>query len=64
MLQYDLQRAADKLIKEMFELKEGENVVISCDTSSSMDVVNAVASSARAAGGCDIPYSCWSRTSI
>ena len=51
MLQYDLQRAADKLIKEMFELKEGENVVISCDTSSSMDVVNAVASSARAAGG-------------
>ena len=27
MLQYDLQRAADKLIKEMFELKEGENVV-------------------------------------
>ena len=51
MLQYDLQRAADKLIKETFELKEGENVVISCDTSSSMDVVNAVASSARAAGG-------------
>lgn len=51
MLQYDLQRAADKLINEMFRLKEGENVVISADTSSSMEVVDAVASSARAAGG-------------
>ena len=51
MLQYDLQRAADKLINEMFQLKEGENVVISADTSSSMEVVDAVASSARAAGG-------------
>ena len=51
MLQYDLQRAADKLINEMFQLKEGENVVISADTSSSIEVVDAVASSARAAGG-------------
>lgn len=51
MLHYDLQKAADKLINDMFQLKENENVVISCDTSSNMDVVNAVASSARAAGG-------------
>ena len=51
MLHYDLQRAADKLIKDMFQLKEGENVIISCDTSSSMEVVDAIASSARAAGG-------------
>lgn len=51
ILKYDLQKATDRLMKELFEVKEGETVVVSCDTSSNMQVVDAVASSTVAAGG-------------
>lgn len=49
MLKYELQGAADKLVKENFGVKAGETVVITADTSSNMDVVDAVASSVAAA---------------
>lgn len=50
MYQYELQRAADCLIKEMFQVKKGETVVLTQDTCSYSDVVDAVAASATAAG--------------
>ncbi|PHV69990.1 leucyl aminopeptidase [Sporanaerobium hydrogeniformans] len=50
MLHYELQHAADKLIKEMFAVKSGETVIITADTCSNEQVVEAVASSAYAAG--------------
>ena len=50
MFKYELQNAADKLVKEMFQIKMDETVVITADTCSYMDVVDAVASSVTAAG--------------
>ena len=50
MFKYELQNAADKLVKEMFQIKRDETVVITADTCSYMDVVDAVASSVTAAG--------------
>lgn len=50
MYEYEMQKAADTLIKDMFQVKKGESVVITCDSLSCMNVVNAVASSAHAVG--------------
>ena len=50
MLKYELQNAADKLVKDMFQVKKNETVVITADTSSYLDVVDAVAASVTAAG--------------
>lgn len=49
MLKYELQNAADKLVKEIFGVTAGETVVITADTCSDMDVIDAVASSVVAA---------------
>lgn len=51
MLQFELQKAADKLVKEIFAVKPGETVVITADTLSRHTVVTAVAASVYAAGG-------------
>ncbi len=50
MSKFELQQAADKLINDIFAVKKGENVVITADTESDDVLVNAVASSAYAAG--------------
>lgn len=50
MLKYELQNAADRLVKDIFGVKPGETVAITADTCSNMDVVDAVAASATAAG--------------
>lgn len=50
-LEFELQNAADRLIKEMLKVKEGETVVITADTCSNESVVNATAASVFAAGG-------------
>ncbi len=50
MYDYELQKAADTLIGDLFKVKPGETVVITCDSLSCMNVVNAVMSSAHAAG--------------
>lgn len=50
MLEFELQKAVDRLIKEMLKVKAGETVVITADTSSDERVVNATAASAHAAG--------------
>lgn len=50
MLKFELQQAADKLIKEIFAVKKGEVVLITADTMSDMGLVDAVAASAFAAG--------------
>lgn len=51
MYQYELVRAAQKLLGDMFRLKKGESVVITADTESSMEVVEATAQAAYALGG-------------
>ena len=50
MVHFELQRAADKLIREVFVVKKGEVVIITADTGSDMELVNAVASSVYSAG--------------
>lgn len=50
MLEFELQKAADRLIREMLRVKTGETVLITADTSSDETVVNATAASAHAAG--------------
>ena len=50
MLHFELQRASDKLIREVFAVKKDEVVVITADTGSEMELVHAVASSVYAAG--------------
>lgn len=47
---YDLQKAADELIRNIMGVQPGETVAITADTASTMSVVNAVASSAHALG--------------
>ena len=50
MLKFEVQKAADKLIREVFQVKPGETVVITCDTASDMELVDATASSVYSAG--------------
>ncbi|WP_151075865.1 aminopeptidase [Flintibacter sp. KGMB00164] len=50
MLKYELQTAADRLIRDIFAVQPEETVVITADTSSNFDVVDAVASSVVAVG--------------
>jgi leucyl aminopeptidase (aminopeptidase T) len=47
---YELTLAARRLAEDMFGLEPGETIVITADTESDMDVVNAAASAAFAAG--------------
>jgi leucyl aminopeptidase (aminopeptidase T) len=49
--EFELGKAADILVKELFKLKEGETMVITADTESDERVVNATARAAFAAGG-------------
>lgn len=51
MLKFELQKAADKLVNEIFAVKKGETVVITADTMSDEVLVDAVASSVYAVGG-------------
>ena len=51
MLKFELQNAADILIKEILKVKVGETVVITADTCSDEDVVDATAASVYASGG-------------
>jgi leucyl aminopeptidase (aminopeptidase T) len=50
MYRYELQKSADELIKVILGVKSGETVVITADTNSNSRVIDAVASSAYAAG--------------
>ncbi|MDD2573706.1 MAG: aminopeptidase [Bacillota bacterium] len=50
MYEYELGKASDILMRDMFELKPGETVVITADTESDERVVNAAARSAFALG--------------
>jgi 2,5-dihydroxypyridine 5,6-dioxygenase len=49
--EFELGKAADILVNELFELKKGETMVITADTESDGRVVNATARAAFAAGG-------------
>jgi len=49
--EFELGKAADILVNELFKLKEGETMVITADTESDERVVNATARAAFAAGG-------------
>ncbi len=51
MLKFELQKAADKLINEIFAVKKGETVVITADTMSDEGLVDAVAASVYSVGG-------------
>ena len=51
MLKFELQKAADKLINEIFAVKKGETVVITADTMSDEGLVEAVAASVYSIGG-------------
>lgn len=59
-LEFELQKAADRLVKEILQVKIGETVAITADTSSDERVVNATASSVHAAGG--KPLVIWTST--
>lgn len=50
MYEFELAKAADELMLNMFGVKEGETVAITCDTNSYMDVVNACAASCHKVG--------------
>ncbi|CAM3850708.1 aminopeptidase [Parendozoicomonas haliclonae] len=47
---HELQKAADTLVKEIMGAKPGESVVITCDTGSDMDVIDATARAAYSCG--------------
>lgn len=51
LFQYELQKTTDILINRVFQVKEGETVVITADTGSDEDLVNATASSVVSTGG-------------
>lgn len=51
LLKFELQNAADRLVKEILKVKEGEVVIITADTCSNEEVINSTASSVFAAGG-------------
>jgi leucyl aminopeptidase (aminopeptidase T) len=46
MYEYELQKSCLKLLQDMFQLKQGESIAITCDTESSMEVVDATAQAA------------------
>lgn len=46
MYKYELTNACLKLLRDMFQIKPGESIAISCDTESSMEVVDATAQAA------------------
>lgn len=46
MYEYELQNACLKLLRDMFQMKPGESIAITCDTESSMEVVDATAQAA------------------
>lgn len=50
-LEFELQKAADRLIREILQVREGEIVVVTADTSSNESVINTTAASIYAAGG-------------
>ncbi|MGN0718637.1 MAG: hypothetical protein ACI4LQ_02380 [Anaerovoracaceae bacterium] len=50
MLKFELQKAADKLVREIFSVKKGETVVITADTMSDETLVNAVAAGVHSVG--------------
>lgn len=50
MYEYEVVKAAMKLLGDMFKVKKGETVIITSDTESSMEVVNATAQAACALG--------------
>ncbi len=50
LYEYDLGKASDILVREIFQLKEGETLIITADTESDESVVNATARSAFAVG--------------
>ena len=50
MYQYELAKASQKLVRDMFKLKKDEIFIITADTESDMKVVEAVAAGAYAAG--------------
>lgn len=60
LLEFELQKACDRLIKEILQVKVGETVAITADTSSNEAVVNATAASVYAAGG--KPLVVWTAT--
>ena len=49
--EFELQKAADRLINEIMKVKVGETVTITADTNSNARVVNATAASVYSAGG-------------
>ncbi len=49
--EFELQKAADRLIREIMQVKVGETVTITADTNSNAQVVNATAASVYSAGG-------------
>ena len=60
ILEFELQKAADRLVAEVLKVKIGETVVITADTSSNERVVNATASSVHSIGG--KPMVIWTST--
>ncbi len=51
LLEFELQKASDRLIKEILQVRVGETVVITGDTSSDERVMNATAASVFTVGG-------------
>ena len=51
MLEFELQKAADKLIREVFGVKEKETVAITADTKSNPVLIQAVAAAVHSVGG-------------
>ena len=50
MYEFELTNACYKLLHDMFDLKPGESIAITCDTESNMEVVDATAKAAFALG--------------
>ena len=51
MLEFELQKSANKLVNDIFGVKEKETVAITADTKSNPDLINAVAAAVYDAGG-------------
>lgn len=60
LYEYEIGKAADVLVHELFKVKEGESFVITADTGSDERVVNATARAVYAAGG--KPMVIWTAT--
>jgi len=57
---FEMQKAADEVVRELFNVQPGESFVITADTLSDEDVANAIARSVYAAGG--KPLVMWTAT--